>query len=255
MDTRRLRAARTSRAIGFPSPRGSIATRAESATRTEAITRTDSTSSDAVEAGIWRKGKHLVDPRRLGMAGLARGQDRRAAALVFKSMDYKKSPMDDSWRLHSMEFLGEKEIQEICGKDERIERLQEWLDKTAKNMGLGPGKRVTGPDGTEAHKRMQEALDNIKKGDTEILLARNDETGKFEEMKGRKDNPKDSVRLDWGMRDGKPTVCVEDHKFGVRGLDQRRTDDLVVKAAEAYPFATRILIFEGRPVKTQPNPE
>jgi hypothetical protein len=42
----------------------------------------------------------------------------------------------------------------------------------------------------------------------------------------------------------------------VRGLDPKRTNDIVVKAAEAYPEAARILIFEGRPTKTSlPKPK
>jgi hypothetical protein len=171
-------------------------------------------------------------------------------ALLFKSMDYKKSPMDGSWRLHSIELLDEKEIQEICGEDKRVESLQELLDKTAKDMGFGPGKRVTGPDGTKAHQEMQKALGS----GTEILIAP-DENGKFK-VTDKKNNPKDSVRLDWLIWKGEPTVCIEDHKFGEGGLDLKRTNNIVVKATEAFPHATRFLIFEGKPTKTpRPNPE
>lgn len=183
------------------------------------------------------------------------GEADQQPALVFKSRDYRKSALGGTWRLHSMELLDEKEIQEICGEDQRIGELQKRLDETAEDMGFGGGKRISGPEGTEAHQRMKKALDAIKGRDTEILIARNEKTGKFEEV-DRKDNPKDSVRLDFRVWNGKPTVCVEDHKFGERGLDLEWINNLVVKAAEAYPDATRILIFEGRPTKTpRQNPE
>jgi len=251
VDARRLWAARTSRATRPPRPGGSIATRTESATRT------DSTSSDHLEARLWHKGKRLVAPCGLGVAGVAAVRDGKTdeqPALVFKSWDYKKSSMDGSWRLHSIELLDEDEIEAICGEDERIKRLQEKLDDTAKNMGFGPGKRVTGPEGTGAHQRMKEELDKIKGGGTEILIAP-DENGKFQVV-DKKNNPKDSARLDLLLLNGKPTVCVEDHKFGEGGLDLRRTNNLVVKAADAFPDATRILIFQGKPTKTpRPNPE
>lgn len=82
---------------------------------------------------------------------------------------------------------------------------------------------------------------------TEVLIMKDEKTGKYKEV-DKKNNPLGSIRLDLRIINGEKTVCVGDHKFGVRGLDAKRISDIFEKAKEIFRDATRFLIFEGRPI-------
>jgi len=192
-----------------------------------------------------------------GLGGLAWGaliglilslkeeEDRLYPAMIFKGRDYHHDA-DGEWRFQGLEMLTEDDIRAICGK-EGTKDLQGLLDQQAENAAAQ--KLPPGPSGTKAHQGMKNDLDGQGNSNvlTEVLIKKNEKTGKYEEV-DQKNNPKDSIRLDLRIINGEKTVCIGDHKFGVRGLDPQRISDIFDKAREVFHDATRIFIFEGRPI-------
>jgi len=170
--------------------------------------------------------------------------------LVFRGRNYTRNP-DGTWRDQGLIALSEAEIWEICG-EKGLEELQKLIDDAASRVA--GEKLAPGPAGTKAHQFAEEALkgkpDRIA---TEILIAWNEKSGKYEEVRNRKDNPKDSIRLDLRVVNGETIVCIGDYKFGERGLRTKRFKQILEKAAEIFRDATRILIFEGKPAKPLPK--
>ena len=165
--------------------------------------------------------------------------------MIFKGRDYNLDA-DGEWRFQGLELLTEEDIQAICGK-EGTDGLQGFLDQQAKKVAAE--KLAAGPAGTKAHRGMKDELDGQGNENvlTEVLIKKNEKTGKYEEV-DQKNNPEGSIRLDLRIINGEKTVCVGDHKFGVRGLSRERISDIFEKAREIFPDVTRFFIFEGWPI-------
>jgi len=172
-------------------------------------------------------------------------ETRLNPVMIFKGRDYHKDA-DGVWRFQGLELLTEDDIQAICGK-EGTKGLQGFLDQQAKKVAAE--KLAPGPAGTKAHQGMKEDLDGQGNSNvlTEVLIKKNEDTGEYEEV-DQNNNPKGSIRLDLRIINGEKTVCVGDHKFGVRGLSAQKISDIFAKASEIFPNVTRFFIFEGRPI-------